>query len=771
MKNPLRKRFLRELKSEFGKYLVIFLLMTGSIALVSGFVVAGKSLLAAYNESFEKYNVEDGHFRTGKELDDGQKRAVEKGISLCELFWVEEEMENDSTLRIFADRKQMNTVCLLSGEMPGADWELGLDRMYAENNGIRVGDTLSDGTHSFTVSGLVALPDYSCLFQNNSDSMFDSVKFGVGVVAPGTFDALADDGVRYVYAWKYDEAPENEAEEKEQADALMKTLARETELKDFVPQYLNQAINFTGEDMEGDSTMMVWLLYIITVILAFVFGVTIANTISREAGVIGTLRASGYTRGELIRHYMAMPLLVTLVSALVGNLLGYTVLKDYGAKLYYGSYSLTTYQTLWSPDTFYKTTLVPLVLMLLVNFVVLSRKLKLPPLKFLRRDLSGKKRKKTLHLTHRIGFFTRFRLRIIFQNMSNYLVLFVGILFANLILFFGMIFPSVLEHYNATIGDHMLCKYQYLLEAPLELASGEESMETLAALLAFSEGVETENGDAEKFSAYTLKTLGEKFPAETVTLYGVEMDSRYLQADFSDGKIYISSAYAEKYRWTEGDIFTLKEPYGEESYEFQADGIYDYEGGLNIFMSREKLNEMFDLNEEYFSGYFSDSEITDIDSQYIATVIGYDELTKISRQLTVSMGGMMKLVEAFALLVFVILVYLLSKVIIEKNAQSISMAKILGYTPGEITRLYVLSTSIVVVLCLLVSLPIEVLIMEVLFREVMLQMISGWIAFWLDPMLLVKMFVMGVATYMLVAALEYRRVRRVPMEEALKNVE
>ncbi|MFR4712247.1 MAG: hypothetical protein ACLUAL_11515 [Blautia wexlerae] len=42
--------------------------------------------------------------------------------------------------------------------------------------------------------------------------------------------------------------------------------------------------------------MMIILLYIVMVIMAFVFGITISNTIRKEAGVIGTLRASGYTR-------------------------------------------------------------------------------------------------------------------------------------------------------------------------------------------------------------------------------------------------------------------------------------------------------------------------------------------------------------------------------------------------------------------------------------------------------------------------------------------
>ena len=60
MKNPLRKRLPRELKTEFGKYLVIFLLLVATIGLVSGFLVADGSMIIAYNEGFEKYNVRPG---------------------------------------------------------------------------------------------------------------------------------------------------------------------------------------------------------------------------------------------------------------------------------------------------------------------------------------------------------------------------------------------------------------------------------------------------------------------------------------------------------------------------------------------------------------------------------------------------------------------------------------------------------------------------------------------------------------------------------------
>lgn len=66
MRSPLNKRLFRELRGEFGKYLVIFILMTLTIGMVSGFLVADGSMIQAYEESFEKYSIENGHFRTEK---------------------------------------------------------------------------------------------------------------------------------------------------------------------------------------------------------------------------------------------------------------------------------------------------------------------------------------------------------------------------------------------------------------------------------------------------------------------------------------------------------------------------------------------------------------------------------------------------------------------------------------------------------------------------------------------------------------------------------
>ena len=775
MKSPLRKRLPRELKSEIGKYLVVFILMVASIGFVSGFLVADNSMLIAYNEGFEKYNIEDGNFRTAEQVHKTQREEIEAlGVKLYDNYYVEEPLDNGSTMRFFKNRQEVDKVCLMKGELPAGTGEIAIDRMYADNNNLSVGNTLRSGKRTWKITGLVALSDYSCLFQNNNDSMFDAVKFGVSVVTEEEFDSLDQEKLQYNYSWIYDEKPKTEKEEKEVSEDLMEDMGKIVTLEAFVPQYLNQAITFTGDDMGGDKAMMIMLLYIIMVIMAFVFGITISNTIRKEAGVIGTLRASGYTRQELILHYMTLPVLVTFVGALIGNILGYTVLKDVCADMYYGSYSLPTYVTVWNGEAFGLTTLVPVIIMLVVNYGVLRHKLKLSPLKFLRRDLSGRKQKRAISLSPKMKIFSRFRLRVIFQNMSNYMVLFIGILFANLLLMFGLLLPSALSHYQVEIQNNMLAKYQYMLQVPVSAVSGNK-FDGLISLLEFYMDSRTDNEDAEEFSAYSLNTLPEKYKSEEVLLYGIEPDSRYVAIDFNDTKesaeVYISSAYADKFLLHVGDTITLKEKYEKEKYSFKIAGVYDYTAALCVFMPRSELNDIFDLGEDYYSGYFSDTELTDIKSQYIGSVVDLDALTKISRQLDVSMGSMMGMVNGFAIMIYMVLIYLLSKIIIEKNAQSISMVKILGYTNGEISRLYILSTSMVVVLCLLVSLPIETAVMKVLFREMMLSSISGWITLWIDPMIYLQMFAAGIVTYAVVALLEFRRIKKVPMDEALKNVE
>lgn len=181
MKNPLNKRWLRDLKSDIGKYLVIFILLALTIGFVSGFLVADNSMIIAYNDSFAKYNIEDGNFTLSKKANAATKKEIEElGIHIYENFYSDLSVSNDTTMRIYKNRKDVDLVCLMKGTFPQTEDEIAIDKMYADNNNLSVGDTFSVENNELKVVGLVSLSDYSALFSDNDDMMFDSVKFGVG---------------------------------------------------------------------------------------------------------------------------------------------------------------------------------------------------------------------------------------------------------------------------------------------------------------------------------------------------------------------------------------------------------------------------------------------------------------------------------------------------------------------------------------------------------------------------------------------------------------
>ena len=598
--------------------------------------------------------------------------------------------------------------------------------------------------------------------------MFDSVNFGVAMGTKSEFESLSDRNLTYNYAWTYNAGdPADDIEEKKWSDDLLETvvdaagkgggatalgsmlgvLNMDNGIDDYVPRYTNQAMNFAGDDLGSDRGSMLAFLYILIAVLAFIFGVTISHTITKEATVIGTLRASGYTRGELFRHYISMPIIVTLVAALVGNVLGYIYMKGVIADLYYASYSLPRYETLWNQQAFVLTTVIPILLMFLVTGVTLIRKLKLSPLQFIRRDLTKRKRKKAVKLPH-FKFFNRFRLRIILQNISSYLTLIFGVFVASTILLFGMMFVPLLNNVSNISREHMVAKYQYMLKGDAR----------------------TSNKDAEKFAACTMNTYMDGYNQEAATVYGIFDDSRYIKEKLPAKGAVISSGMAEKYKLKDGDDFLLKEQYEDKLIKLQVRGILDSPTTIGVYLSHSYYEDVFDVDKDYYCAYFSDSKITDISDNKIFHCITEKDMTKMAEQLKVSMGDMFTIVEAFAVVMFILVVYLLTKIILERNSTSISMVKILGYEDREIGQLYLVATSWVVILAVIISFALVTELIRLIFVAFM-KGYSGWIPFGISTETYVQCFILAIVSYLVVAAMQMRRIKKVPMDEALKNVE
>jgi putative ABC transport system permease protein len=695
-------------------------------------------------------------------------------VKIYEHFYREEAEDNnndgveDATVRIYISDSEIDKASFNEGRAPEKDNEIAIDRMHADNVGIKLGDTITVGGKEFEVVGLISYVNYLTLHASNTDLMFDAFGFDVGMVTSEAFKQLRA-RVHYSYAYKYVNAPETKVEKADHSENFLKSLITQTlvydnEIEDFLPEYLRQASNFAISDIEGDSSATSILCYILIGVIAFIFAIIISNTIDKEASVIGTLRASGYSRSELVVHYMSMPVIVTLLGAIIGNVLGYTVFNNLAVYLYYNSYSLPTCHVIWSNSALIKTTIIPLVLMFFINLFVIVNKLRLSPLRFLRHDLVKTKRTKAMRLP-RWSFLRRFRLRILFQNMSNYLVLIFGVVFIELMLCFAFGLPDSLNHYAKEAHNMMFADYQYMLMDYLDEDGNV---------------IETSEKSAERFSTTellypkkksTMRTGMGSGGDESVTVYGIAKDSSFITLEKNTAHgVYISSAFAKKFEISEGDTITLNAEYENRSYTFDVIGITDYDGGIAAFLHVEEFNGTFGKKAEEFSGYFSRNKITDIDEQYIATVITSEAITKVTNQLMHSMGKFMDVFKYALIVLSASLIYLLAKIIIERNENSISMVKILGFKNSEIGALYIAPTAIVVVLFSIISFFIGYRLMIWIFHAFLMQM-DGYFAFFMSRESMVMSVVYMLIGYAFVSLVDFRRIKRIPLDVALKNIE
>ena len=876
---PLAKRLPRELRRNIGKYLGIFLLMCGSIALTSGFLLAAHSIGCLIDGMRDDYTIEDGRVTTSFEATGEQLKAAEDaaedvgGVTLYKNFSIDAIIKKASgddgtkrTLRTYAHRTKVDIASYCEGRQPKADDEVAIDRVFATNNDLAVGDRIELEGRTYTICGIMTQPDSQALFPNNSDFTINTITYGVAEVTDAGFAALEDAGgaPAYTYSFTFNDRDLSTADRTDAEQDMVEALAdADARVDDLIDADSNQGIGYARNDVDGDSAMWTTLLDIIIVIMAFVFVVLTDATIEEESAIIGTLLASGYRRREIVLHYLALPAVVGVFAALLGTALGVAFFTEPMRSLYYGSYSLPPFQVYWSWEIFVKCAVVPAAALILITLVGLLHKMGKTPLQFLRHEASGKSgTKRGLQLPERMGFVSRFRLRVFLRNLGNFATLFVGIAFGSLLLLFGLAILPTMTHYADNLETSLVAEHQYTPKAPLELkgtaeergqwaalerlqsvdgallsavqdasdelddaadaATASPSAESLSAMqralasvqdkkdalyarldgLADALGcdrdeainlvenaskIDTDNDDihpvnttdngaakiaqAEKYAVYQLQyDRGNGNGEEAISVYGISPNSRYWKGlNVGDGRVAFGGGLLDKFGWSEGQKVELRDKYEAHDYSLEYAGkdcAWGSKSDMNIYMSIDDFNELFDNDAAYFNGYVSDEKL-DLDARYFAGDTTPDDMRAVGDQFIGMMSKMIGMMIGLAVFIFLLFMYLLTKAVIDHSARSISYMKVFGYRDGEISHLYIRSITLCVAASLVLSLPVIIGSLTAIFRSMLLSY-NGNIEIYVPAWSMAVCVGIGFATYLIVALLHMRSIKRVSLAEALK---
>lgn len=767
MASPLRKRFPRELKDNLGKYLGIFLLMSVTIALTSGFLLAAHSIGVIIDDMPEKYSIEDARFTTAFEATDEQLDAAADaandagtgGTDIVRNWSFDADFNHaqgddgrDRTLRVYQHRTQVDLAAYAEGRVPEAADEVAIDRVFATNNGITIGEEVELFGQRFTVCGIMTTSDNQALFQNNSDFTVNTLTFGVAEVSESGFAALEATGHQpaHTYSARFADRDLTVAQRTDAEKDMMRALSTAgATVDDLTDSSANQGIGYAADDVSGDSTMWSVLLYMIIVIMAFVFVVLTSGTIEEESAIIGTLLASGYRRRELVTHYLALPAAVGIAAAVVGNVAGYTLMSEPMRNLYYGSYSLPPYYATWSWGVFAQTTVLPVATLVGITLLGLLRKMGHTPLEFLRHETSKGGVKRGFALPEHLSFIARFRMRVFLRNLGNFATLFVGIGFASMLLLFSLAILPTMTHYAENLHNNVVAEHMYTLKAPLEV----------------------DNAQAEKYAVYSLEyDRGEGSGTESITVYGAPENSRYWDdLAVGDGQVVFGNGLIDKFRFADGQTVNLYDKYEDETREvtYEGDGYtWGTKSDMAMYMSLDDFNRFFGNDAGYFNGYASDQAL-DLDARYLASDLTPESMDAIGEQFVGMMDDMIGMLMGLSVFIFLVFIYLLTKSVIDRSARSISYMKVFGYRDSEISRLYVRSITLTVIVSLVVCQPLIIGGLTLLFRAMLLAY-NGNIEIYVPMTAIAQVIAIGFATYLAVALLHIRRIKHVPLALALK---
>lgn len=836
MQKVLRKRIWRDFKSNLPRYLALSLLIILTMYLVVSLVGAAETIIRGSKNADSRQCVEDGDFSLFVPMKNEEMEDLEAdGVAIEPQFYMDYEIDEDHTLRIFANRDEINKIDLVKGTLAEKENELVVERQFAEKNDISAGDVITFGGREFTVTGIGTTPDYDNVLKSLGDTGCDCLHFGTGFVAADVYDTLRAEeksikSEEYYYAYRLNGAMTDD-ELKDRLEELEftsgdvedpffqeywdRTMGKKDDLTDGIQELLDGAkelkelkafddgiIEYTDgtkeaedgsnelldgiqelkdetDDMIDDifsedaQNLMTFVkagdnariqaasgdqeLYrsvgtiagaILLILISYVLSVFVVHSIDQESAVIGALYALGVKRKNLMAHYVTLPTVITFVSGLIGTLLGYSSL---GVPIQmqdcYNYYSLPDLDVIYMPYLFIYGIVVPPVISIIVNSLVIRKRLSKPVLTMIRNEQkvgNGKDIK-----LGNMSFMNLFKIRQMLRESRTGFTVVFGMFVSLLLAMMSLEIYTYCANVNRDYVNDTKYEYMYTYKYPTE---------------------EVPEGGYEAYA----KTLKKKIYGYNfdITVMGLTENNPFFDVNLSDSssKVAISSSIAYKYGLDVGDTLTLKDDEADKIYAFEIASVAQYAPSFMVFMPYDKALELFDEPEDYFNVVFSDHAL-DVETGRLYATTTKTDVKKAAGIFSDIMQGMILTIGGVSVLIFIVVMYLMMKVMIDRSSFNIALIKIFGYRNKEVKKMYLDGNFYIITIGALISIPLTKWIMDVAYEPAFVPNIACGIdksfPFWMYLAIFAGILIL----YFIINHLLIRRIRKMVPAEVLKNRE
>lgn len=748
MQKVLRKRVLRDLKNNLFRYIALAILIIMGMYVIVSLIGAGYTIIDNGETHDEANKIEDGQFSVFVPLSDDEISQLEDaGAEVEGMFYEDYEVMDGKTLRVFANRENIDLVECDEGNLAEADDEIVVEKRFSQVNDISVGDIIQIAGNEFKVTGIGTSPDYNALFKEMSDTVVDSKVFGTVFVTEGAYDKLNATGESvktetYLYAFRL----KGKTTCDDVKDAL-EDIKVDANITSFVTSDDNPRTGGAADDQQINVQAGYFFGVLLMLLFTYVISVFVVHGIEKESSVIGALYALGVKRRDLMMHYLTLPVIVTTVAGIIGFLIG---ISNVGIPVQmadaYAYYSIPAMDVKIPPILIVYGIVMPPLTAIVVNYFVIRKKLSQTALSLIKNEVKQPKGS-NVDLGD-MGFVGRFRVRQMLREMRTGLTVVIGMFIALICLMLSLNTATFCSKVKKQNVEDTHYEYMYTYKYPTENPP--------------------EGGEAAYAKTLKKEVYGYNWD---VTVLGLSKNTKYFDVDLKDGKnrVAISSSFAEKYGYGVGDEIVLHDEENDIDYGFTVDSVTQYTPAFYVFMTIDDARELFGAGSDEYNVVFSDKDLEVDPARLYATTTKAD-IESAAGIFADQMRSMVIMIVIISTLIFVVVMYLMMKVMIDRSAFSISLIKVFGFRTKEIRKLYLDGNFFIIAIGAAICLPLAKLIMSAVYPSLVSNVNCG-VKLTFAPWLWAVLYGGILVLYFIINRVLVGRLNKIVPAEVLKNRE
>ncbi|MBE8539786.1 FtsX-like permease family protein [Geoglobus acetivorans] len=328
----LHLKVLRDIKAQKYQFLAIIFLIVAGVGLFSAFYMAYLNLSTTYHHFYNEMDFEDlsaTFLPVSQEKLEKVKRidGIKDFVVRTTLYGIYERENREITLRFVTmpDEMAVNRLYLVEGRFPDkGENAILLLKNFADFHGIKPGEvieaTVEGKKVKFTVSGIVYSPEFLWIFESGS-WITTPENFGVVFVNHKTLEkALGRElppteiHITVVDKSRVEEVI-NRVSDVIGRDNLITIYKREDQ-----PSY--RALKMDLDGFREMAIMFPALFYLISAMMIYIL---MSRLVREQRRVIAVLRATGYTKTEILIHYSLHSVISGIVGTAGGIVLGFVL--------------------------------------------------------------------------------------------------------------------------------------------------------------------------------------------------------------------------------------------------------------------------------------------------------------------------------------------------------------------------------------------------------------------------------------------------------------